>query len=71
MMTSYWLTCPFPGCRWSGDLLPRNDRHFWDGAVPSTKEVAFVCPQCQGEFRGTIEGDDVVALSRLETAWID
>jgi hypothetical protein len=42
--------------------LPRDDRHIWDAAVPSKKEVSFICPKCQGEFHGHIKGDDVVAL---------
>ena len=68
MLTSYWVTCPRPGCHWSGDLLPRDDKRVWSAAVPSKKVVTFFCPQCQGEFHARVKGDDVVPLPVEEPA---
>jgi hypothetical protein len=62
MLTSYWVKCPHVDCHWSGDLLPRDDKRVWAAAVPSKKVVTFLCPSCQGEFRGRVKGDDVVPL---------
>jgi hypothetical protein len=62
MLTSYWVTCPRPGCHWSGDLLPRDDKHVWDAAVPTKPLVTFLCPRCQCAFHARVRGDDVVPL---------
>jgi hypothetical protein len=62
MLTSYWVNCPRLGCHWSGDLLPHDDRHVWDAAVPTKRVVSFVCPACQSEFHARVNGDDVVPL---------
>ena len=68
MLTSYWVRCPRPECRWSGDLLPREDRAVYATAIPSKKVVTFHCPKCRNEFQGRVRGDDVVPLAAEEVA---
>jgi hypothetical protein len=62
MLTSYLVTCPHPGCRWFGSLLPEGDTGSWLGATPGRPVVEFRCPQCQGEWQARVVGDDVVPL---------
>jgi hypothetical protein len=62
MLTSYLVTCPHDGCHWFGSLLPSDDPEAWRGSVPTRSEVVFRCPQCHGEWRARVVGDDVVPL---------
>jgi len=68
MMTSYMVHCPHPGCRWFGSLLPRNGLDAWTGPKPTRVIVVFQCPECGGEWRARIVGDDVVPLPLGEAA---
>jgi hypothetical protein len=68
MLTSYWVTCPHPECRWLGSLLPQPDTDAWHGAAPVQGLVVFQCPQCNGEWRARVVGDDVVPLPLAEPA---
>lgn len=62
MLTSYWVRCPHSGCGWFGSLLPSSDADSFRGAIPKVKQAAFECPNCHGEWRGRIIGDDVENL---------
>jgi hypothetical protein len=62
MLTSYLVKCPHPGCDWYGSLLPRHDSLSWRNLTPAKSIVEFQCPQCQGEWRARVVGDDVKAL---------
>jgi hypothetical protein len=62
MLTDYMVRCPYPGCRWSGSLLPKGNREAWRAATPTTNEVVFCCPRCHGEWRARLVGDDVKPL---------
>jgi hypothetical protein len=53
------VTCPFPGCHWSGSLLPSGNREAWRYAAPATHDVVFRCPRCGGEWHAELVGDDV------------
>jgi hypothetical protein len=62
MLTDYMVTCPHPGCHWSGSLLPSRNRDAWRSALPTTHDVTFVCPRCGGEWHAELVGDDVRPL---------
>lgn len=62
MLTSYLVKCPHMDCGWAGSLLPSRDTDSWRGPVPTTPVASFECPQCHGEWRARIVGDDVVPL---------
>ena len=47
MLTDYMVTCPRPGCHWSGSLLPAGSLEVWRPAIPSTNVIVFCCPRCQ------------------------
>jgi hypothetical protein len=66
MLTDYMVSCPLPGCGWSGSLLPSQNREAWRNAAPTTHEVLFRCPRCGGEWRAELVGDDIRPLP-LET----
>jgi hypothetical protein len=66
MLTSYFVTCPHAGCKWTGDLLPQTDTAVFRAAVPTAKIIVFQCPRCEGQWRGRVVGDDVIPLP-LET----
>jgi hypothetical protein len=68
MLTSYRVKCPHLGCNWSGSLLPQGDTRLFTGAVPSTNLVVFQCPECQGQWRARVVGDDVKPLPLDEIA---
>jgi hypothetical protein len=63
MLTDYSVTCPSPGCRWSGCLFPSGDRQAWQGAIPTVKTVVFKCPRCHNEWHARVVGDDVFAIA--------
>ena len=60
MLTSYLVRCP--GCGWFGSLLPSQNQDSWREAVPTISVAVFSCPECQQEWRGKIQGDDVIPL---------
>jgi len=60
MLTDYMVTCPNPRCRWSGSLLPSQDRDAWRSALPATATVRFCCPKCRCEWRAHLIGDELV-----------
>jgi hypothetical protein len=62
MLTDYMVSCPYPGCRWSGSLLPSRNRDAWLSATPTTREVVFQCPRCRREWYAALIGDDVRPL---------
>jgi hypothetical protein len=62
MLTSYWVTCPHAGCKWSGTLLPLTDTQAFRPALPTTRTIMFQCPRCAGQWRGRVVGDDVIPL---------
>lgn len=62
MLTSYRVNCPHAGCGWSGSLLPQTDTQLFRAASPAVKVVVFQCPQCDGQWKARLVGDDVVAL---------
>ncbi len=66
MLTSFLVTCPHSNCQWFGSLLPQRDTEAWHGAAPQPGVVVFLCPQCQGEWRARVVGDDVVPLPLAE-----
>jgi hypothetical protein len=68
MITSYWVHCPHSGCNWSGNLLPRDDHHVWDAALPSKKVVTFHCPRCDTDIPARVKGDDVIPLLLEESS---
>ncbi len=68
MLTSYSVTCPHSNCHWFGSLLPLTDIDAWHGAAPVRGMVVFQCPQCNGEWRARVVGDDVVPLPLAEPA---
>jgi hypothetical protein len=68
MLTSYRVTCPHVGCRWTGSLLPRTNQDAWRSSAPTVKVVVFECPQCHGEWQARVVGDDVEALPLAELA---
>ena len=66
MLTDYMVTCPRPGCHWSGSLLPAGSLDVWRPALPSTNIIVFCCPRCQGEWHARIVGDDAVPIHEEE-----
>ena len=50
MLTDYMVTCPRPGCHWSGSLLPAGSLDVWRPAVPAATIIVFCCPRCHGEW---------------------
>lgn len=66
MLTSYTVACPH--CHWAGSLLPSTDTKFFLTALPTTPMVVFHCPQCEGQWRARVAGDDVVPLPLEEKA---
>jgi hypothetical protein len=68
MLTDYMVTCPHPGCHWSGSLLPRDNWDAWLPATPTTHDIVFECPQCGGEWHARLVGDDAVPLPLRELA---
>lgn len=62
MLTSYLVSCPYPGCTWFGSLLPHDNLEAWRGAAPTKEEIVFECPRCHGEWHARVVGDDVVPL---------
>jgi len=59
MLTSYWVTCPHPHCKWSGSLLPDSNAEAWRNASPRLATVTFHCPRCRREWRARQCGEDV------------
>ena len=68
MLTSYWVRCPQPGCKWSGTLLPLTDVDQFRFAAPTVKTIAFQCPRCERQWRARIVGDDAVPLPLTQEA---
>jgi hypothetical protein len=68
MLTDYMVTCPHPGCHWSGSLLPSRNREAWRAAAPTTHHIVFECPRCHGEWHAELVGDDVRPLPLEELA---
>jgi len=66
MLTSYLVKCPHFGCDWFGSLFPRRDVETWHGLYPNSPVVVFQCPQCLGEWRARLVGDDVEPLPQVE-----
>ncbi len=62
MVTDYMVTCPHPGCHWSGSLLPHQNLDAWRAATPTTHTVVFECPRCGRAWQARLVGDDVVPL---------
>jgi hypothetical protein len=60
MLTSYMVRCPHHDCDWFGSLLPSQDTDSWKGSIPTTTTAVFDCPGCHREWRGRVEGDDIV-----------
>jgi hypothetical protein len=71
MLTSYRVKCPHLGCNWTGSLLPSGDTRAFTGALPSTNLVVFQCPECQGQWRARVVGDDVkpLPLDQVAVPW--
>jgi hypothetical protein len=71
MLTSYLVKCQHFGCNWFGSLLPRSDVEAWHGAFPNSSVVVFQCPQCLGEWRARVVGDDVkpMPLEEVTAPW--
>jgi hypothetical protein len=65
MLTSYMVSCPHPNCGWFGSLLPTKNGIPMP-SIPGTT-VFFHCPQCDGEWRARVVGDDVKPLPLGET----
>ena len=68
MLTSYFVTCPYPGCNWFGSLLPCGSPELLRESVVPAKVVTFHCPQCRGEWQARVVGDDVKPLPLPEVA---
>ena len=66
MLTDYMVTCPRPGCHWSGSLLPAGHLEDFRPAHPSAKVIAFCCPRCHGEWHARIVGDDALPIQDQE-----
>ncbi len=62
MLTDYMVTCPHPGCHWSGSLLPSRNREAWRAATPTTHDIVFECPRCRREWHAELVGDDARPL---------
>lgn len=62
MLTDYMVTCPHPGCHWSGSLLPQRNRDAWNAAQPTTHHIVFECPRCHREWHAELVGDDAKPL---------
>ncbi len=62
MLTDYMVTCPYPGCHWSGSLLPSRNREAWRAATPTTHDIVFECPRCHREWHAELVGDDARPL---------
>ena len=43
MLTDFMVTCPRPGCHWSGSLLPAGSLDVWRPALPGTNVIVFCC----------------------------
>jgi hypothetical protein len=68
MLTSYTVSCPHPGCHWSGSLLPQTDTQVFLPARPTVPTIVFQCPHCEGQWRARVVGDDVVPVPIEEKA---
>jgi hypothetical protein len=68
MLTDFMVSCPHPGCQWSGSLLPHRNHDAWRTAVPTTKVIVFHCPHCQGEWLASVDGDDAHPLPLEQAA---
>ena len=66
MLTDYVVTCPHPGCHWSGSLLPHQNLDAWRGATPATGAIVFLCPRCRREWHARLVGDDPVPVPLQE-----
>jgi hypothetical protein len=62
MLTDYLVHCPHAGCEWRGCLFPEGSRDAWRPAVPTVREVNFLCPRCRRTWRARIVGEDAIAL---------
>jgi hypothetical protein len=49
-------------------LLPQTDTQVFRPAIPGVKTVVFQCPQCDGQWRARLVGDDVRSLPLEEKA---
>ena len=49
---------------------PAANANAWRSAIPTTKTVAFECPQCHGQWQARLVGDDVKPLPLQEVAAI-
>jgi hypothetical protein len=66
MLTSYFVKCPHLQCDWCGSLLPRGDARAISASASPNRTVMFQCPNCRGEWRCRVVGDDVVPIA-MET----
>jgi hypothetical protein len=68
MLTDYMVSCPHEGCRWSGSLLPSQNRDAWQSALPATRTIVFQCPRCRREWKAQLIGDELVKEHHEEMA---
>ncbi len=68
MLTDYMVTCPHTGCHWTGSLLPKANRDAWKTALPTTHDILFECPRCNGDWHARVIGDDAVPLALEDDA---
>lgn len=66
MLTSYLVKCPHPDCEWFGSLLPQHRSDVFRGPFAKPSEIRFQCPECLGEWRARMVGDDVETVGLVE-----
>jgi hypothetical protein len=62
MLSSYWVTCPYEDCGWSGSLVPSVVRGGAGAEIASMQPAWLRCPRCQGDWEVRITNDRVSAL---------
>lgn len=66
MLTSYAVKCPRAECHWSGSLLPEHAQDICKGAMLTTPEVVFRCPECGVRWHIHQAHDDLDGLAEIE-----
>ena len=66
MLSSYRVTCPYPGCCWSGSVIPSGLQGGQSTDVVSGKRAWLQCPQCKRNWEVRITGEKATALPAPE-----
>lgn len=62
MLTSYPVTCPYPGCGYMDHLMPARVPGGPPADIGWAEHGWFHCPRCGRHWEGEIRDDRVLAL---------